>query len=116
MLVFSCNFVSQLGLPRRVLIQFLKDTANQSAHPGSPSFRQLVPPASQAQVPQAKDPKRKVPSERSQAQDTKPKFPSESSQVKVPKLKSGGGKLYRSRSNSTMNISLLVHTIQQTST
>ena len=32
--------------------------------------------ASQAQVPQAKDPKRKIPSERSQGQGPEPKFPS----------------------------------------
>ena len=36
----------------------------------------LYPPDSQAQVPQAQDPKQKIPSERSQVEGPKPKFPS----------------------------------------
>ena len=48
----------------------------QDLSAGSPRIRQLVPPDSQAQVPQAQDPKQKIPSERSQAKEPKPKLPS----------------------------------------
>ena len=70
---------SRLGLPRSFFKRLLEDTANECAHASSPGNPPLVLPASQAQFPQTKDPKRKSRTERSQAQDLKPKFPNQSS-------------------------------------
>ena len=69
------HIISHLGLPRRVIIQFLKSTANVGAHTGSPGIPPLVPAASQAQDPKVKNRKWKSLSDGSQAQDLKPKFP-----------------------------------------
>jgi len=69
----------QLGLPRSVLTQCLRDMANHPGHPGSPASILGIPLASQSQAPQAKDPRRKIPNQSSQAQVTKLKFPSQSS-------------------------------------
>ena len=97
---------NQLGLPRRVFSQRLKDRVGGPGLSGFPEDRIRVPPVPEAQfrkpvirelnLPSDSSPtkspdesskviisKRKIPSERSQAKSLKQKFPSESSQAKT---------------------------------
>ena len=58
--LFHLVFSPQLGLPRRIPTQYLKDQANDYTHPGSPGSRQAFLPSSQVWVLQAKDPKHAI--------------------------------------------------------
>ena len=91
-------FFSQLGLPRRVLIQLLKDQAAMTAAFGSPSsraadvftcsfgqFPTAVSPAKRQPVRPASDSIREAPDRSAQPTVSKGKLPSESSQVNVLK-------------------------------
>ena len=89
----ACQDSLPVGLPRGVLTQF-KDQGNEHAPQGTPLSVSQSPqphepnsPILMSPVPQARIPKRMIPSESFQAKDPKRKFPSERSQAKAPERK-----------------------------